>query len=93
MAIMKKSNIDVRYYGLKGPFGLYYGGWFDFATSKGGTTPSGTVIPTSSGEAFGFNYCSGIGARRAIVYQSMSCVSANRGQNQQVVSCSHRDSP
>jgi maltoporin len=50
-----KSNIDVRYYGLKTPFGLY-GAWFDFATSKGGTTPTGTVIPTSSGEAFGFKF-------------------------------------
>jgi maltoporin len=51
----EKSNIDVTYYGLKGPLGLY-GGWFDFATSKGGTTPTGTVIPTSSGEAFGFKF-------------------------------------
>ncbi|MBV8053471.1 MAG: carbohydrate porin, partial [Acidobacteriaceae bacterium] len=50
-----KSNVDVRFYDLKGPFGLY-GGWFDFATSKGGTTPDGTVIPTSSGEAFGFKF-------------------------------------
>ena len=50
-----KSNIDVRFYDLKGPFGLY-GGWFDFATSKGGTIPGGTVIPTSSGEAFGFKF-------------------------------------
>ena len=47
-----KSNIDVRFYDVKGPLGVY-GGWFDFATGKGGTTPSGTVIPTSSGEAFG----------------------------------------
>ena len=51
----EKTNIDARYVGLKGPFGLY-GGWFDFATSKGGTTPTGTVIPTSSGEAFGFKF-------------------------------------
>jgi len=50
-----KSNIDVRFYDLKGPFGLY-GGWFDFATSKGGTIPGGTAIPTSSGEAFGFKF-------------------------------------
>ena len=50
-----KSNIDVRLYDVKGPWGLY-GGWFDFATSKGGTTPTGTVIPTSSGEAFGFKF-------------------------------------
>jgi len=50
-----KSNIDVRLYDVKGPLGLY-GAWFDFATSKGGTTPTGTVIPTSSGEAFGFKF-------------------------------------
>jgi maltoporin len=50
-----KSNIDVRFYDAKGPLGVY-GAWFDFATSKGGTTPSGTVIPTSSGEAFGFKF-------------------------------------
>lgn len=50
-----KSNIDVRWYDVKGPLGIY-GAWFDFATSKGGTTPTGTVIPTSSGEAFGFKF-------------------------------------
>jgi maltoporin len=30
--------------------------WFDFATSKGGTTPTGMLIPTSSGEAFGLKF-------------------------------------
>jgi maltoporin len=58
-----KSNIDVRFYDVKGPWGTY-GAWFDFATSKGGTIPAGTsgaipagtVIPTSSGEAFGFKF-------------------------------------
>ena len=50
-----KSNIDVRLYDVKGPGGTY-SAWFDFATSKGGTTPTGTVIPTSSGEAFGFKF-------------------------------------
>ena len=58
-----KSNIDVRFYDVKGPFGLY-GVWFDFATSKGGTIPTGTsgtipagtIIPTSSGEAFGLKF-------------------------------------
>ena len=50
-----KSNLDVRLYDVKGPWGLY-GAWFDFATSKGGTTPDGTVIPTSSGEAVGFKF-------------------------------------
>ena len=46
-----KSNIDVRLYGVKGPGGLW-GGWFDFADSKGGTTPAGTIIPASTGYAF-----------------------------------------
>src|SRR5579872_6136380 len=50
-----KSNIDVRVYDVKGPFGLY-GVWFDFATSKGGTIPTGMVNPTSSGEAFGLKF-------------------------------------
>ena len=51
----QKSNIDVRFYGLKGPLGLSTG-WFDFATSKGGMTSSGTGIPTGSGEAFGLKF-------------------------------------
>ena len=50
-----KSNIDVRFYDLKTPAGMW-SGWFDFATSKGGTEPTGTVIPTSSGEAFGIRH-------------------------------------
>ena len=50
-----KSNIDLRVYGVRGPWGLY-GAWFDFAASKGGTTPGGTVIPTNNGEAFGFKF-------------------------------------
>src|SRR5215470_10664393 len=52
---LAKSNIDVRLYDLKGPAGLW-GGWFDFATSKGGTTPSGTVIRTTDGYAFGLRH-------------------------------------
>src|SRR5258708_20597261 len=56
-----KSNIDVRLYDLKGPFGLCVV-WFDFATAKGGptqpggTTQAGTVIPTSNGYAFGLRH-------------------------------------
>jgi maltoporin len=50
-----KNNIDVRFYDLKGPAGLW-GAWFDFATGKGGTTPDGIVIPTSSGYAFGVRH-------------------------------------
>src|SRR5215471_486707 len=45
-----KSNVDLRLYDVKGPGGLW-GAWFDFATSKGGTTPAGLVIPTSNGYA------------------------------------------
>jgi maltoporin len=41
---LTKSNIDVRFYDLKGPAGLW-GGWFNFATSKGGVTPAGAIIP------------------------------------------------
>jgi maltoporin len=50
-----KNNIDVRLYDLKGPFGLY-ALWFDFADAKGGTTPTGTVIPTANGYAFGLRH-------------------------------------
>jgi maltoporin len=50
-----KSNIDVRFYDLKTRAGTW-SGWFDFATSKGGTEPDGTVIPTSSGEAIGIRH-------------------------------------
>ena len=52
---LAKNNIDVRLYGLKGPLGLW-AGWFDFATSKGGATPSGTVLSTNSGYAFGVKH-------------------------------------
>src|ERR1700723_1835365 len=50
-----KSNVDVRFYDLKGPLGLY-ALWFDFADTKGGTTPTGTAIPTSNGYAFGLRH-------------------------------------
>jgi len=50
-----KSNIDVRLYDLKGPAGLW-GAWFDYATGKGGTTPNGSVIPTSNGFAVGIRH-------------------------------------
>jgi maltoporin len=58
---LAKNNIDVRLYDLKGPLGLW-AGWFDYATSKGGTTvsgatvPVGTAVPTSDGYAFGFRH-------------------------------------
>jgi maltoporin len=47
-----KSNIDVRLYDVKAPGGKL-AAWFNFANAKGGTTPKGTVIPSSSGYAFG----------------------------------------
>jgi maltoporin len=47
-----KSNIDVRLYDVNAPLGKL-SAWFNFANAKGGTTPKGTVIPTSSGFAFG----------------------------------------
>lgn len=58
---LAKNNIDVRLYDLKGPLGLW-AGWFDFATSKGGTTvagstlPVGTQVPTTNGYAFGVRH-------------------------------------
>ncbi|MGC2324461.1 MAG: carbohydrate porin [Terriglobales bacterium] len=52
---LTKSNIDVRFYDLKGPAGLW-AGWFDFATSKGGETATGTVIPTTDGYAVGLRH-------------------------------------
>jgi len=51
---LAKSNIDVRLYDLKGPAGLW-AGWFDYTTSKGGNTPTGTV-PTTDGYAFGLRH-------------------------------------
>jgi len=50
-----KSNIDLRIYDVKAPGGTL-AGWFDFANSKGGTTSTGQLIPTSNGYAFGFRH-------------------------------------
>jgi maltoporin len=52
---LAKSNIDVRLYDLKGPAGLW-AAWFDYATSKGGTTSAGTAVPTTDGYAFGLRH-------------------------------------
>jgi maltoporin len=57
---LAKSNIDVRLYDVKGPLGVW-SGWFDFATSKGGTTPAAGAIPaatlpTTNGYAFGIKH-------------------------------------
>ena len=50
-----KSNVDVRLYDLQGPAGVW-SGWFDFATSHGGTTTAGSVIPSSNGYAGGVRF-------------------------------------
>jgi len=52
---LAKSNIDVRFYNIKGPSGLW-GGWFDFATAKGGKDSTGQPIPTTDGYAFGLRH-------------------------------------
>jgi maltoporin len=58
---LAKSNIDVRFYDVKGPGGLW-GVWFDYATAKGGTTigaaglPVGTQIHTTNGYAVGVRH-------------------------------------
>jgi maltoporin len=50
-----KSSIDVRLYDMKAPFGRV-GFWFDYAHAKGGTTQTGTFIPSAGGVAFGFRF-------------------------------------
>jgi len=55
---LAKSNLDIRFYDLKGPFGLW-AGWFDFAAQKGGKVLSGTNltnIPSSNGFAVGIRH-------------------------------------
>jgi maltoporin len=52
---LAKNNVDLRLYDVKGPGGLW-GGWFDFATSKGGETSTGTKIPTTNGYAVGLKH-------------------------------------
>jgi maltoporin len=52
---LAKSNIDLRFYDLKGPAGLW-AGWFDFATSKGGENTTGTIVPATNGYAFGLRH-------------------------------------
>jgi maltoporin len=50
-----KNNIDVRLYDIRAPFGRV-GLWFDYAHAKGGTTQTGSVIPTADGYAFGLRF-------------------------------------
>ena len=52
---LAKSNVDVRLYDLKGPAGLW-AGWFNFATTKGGTASTGVKVPTADGYAFGVRH-------------------------------------
>jgi maltoporin len=52
---LAKSNIDARLYSIKGPLGQW-AAWFDYATSKGGTTSTGTTVPTSDGYAVGIRH-------------------------------------
>jgi maltoporin len=52
---LAKNNVDVRLYDLKGPAGLW-GGWFDFANTKGGTTSTGQKVSTTNGYAFGLRH-------------------------------------
>jgi maltoporin len=51
---LAKNNVDVRLYGIKGPGGDW-GGWFNFATGKGGTQ-AGKTVPTVDGYAFGMRH-------------------------------------
>ena len=50
-----KSNIDVRLYDVKAPGGKL-GAWFNFARAQGGTTQTGSVIPSTNGYAFGVGH-------------------------------------
>src|ERR1700722_12081205 len=52
---LAKNNINIRFYDLKGPVGLW-AGWFNFDRPKGGTTSTGTAIPTTNGYAFGLRH-------------------------------------
>jgi maltoporin len=55
---LAKSNLDIRFYDLKGPLGLW-AGWFDFASQKGGRVITGTNltnIPSSDGFALGIRH-------------------------------------
>ena len=50
-----KSDVDVRLYDVKGPLGRF-AFWFDYAHAKGGTTQTGTLIPSTGGVAFGLRF-------------------------------------
>jgi maltoporin len=50
-----KNNLDVRLYDVNAPLGKV-GFWYNLATAKGGALPDGTVVPTITGQAFGFGH-------------------------------------
>ena len=50
-----KNNLDVRLYDVNAPFGKV-GFWYNLAIAKGGALPDGTVVPTITGQAFGFGH-------------------------------------
>jgi hypothetical protein len=50
-----KSNLDLRLYDVKAPGGTV-ALWADFATSKGGPTATGLVVPSNSGYAVGLKH-------------------------------------
>src|SRR6185295_19068381 len=50
-----KNNFDVRLYNVNAPL-WKLGFWYNFATAKGGTLADGTVVPTITGQAFGFGH-------------------------------------
>ncbi|HKX28407.1 MAG TPA: carbohydrate porin [Blastocatellia bacterium] len=52
---LSKNNLDVRLYNVRAPGGSFRF-WYNFATTKGGTAPDGTIIPTTSGHAFAFGH-------------------------------------
>jgi len=50
-----KSNLDLRLYGIKTPWGRM-GAWYDYAYSKGGKTADGVQVPSVGGWALGVGH-------------------------------------
>ena len=50
-----KNNLDVRLYNVNAPLGKI-AFWYNIAAAKGGTLSDGTVVPTITGQAFGFGH-------------------------------------
>jgi maltoporin len=51
---LSKSNIDVRLYDIKAPFGRF-SVYYNYATAKGGES-NGTFYPSNQGNAYGISY-------------------------------------